>query len=1313
MDSVEWALLSSGLFAQVKPETFRALRQTVRSVQYAPGALIVQEGDVGDAMYVIESGAVQVLAKRGGSESIVLAKLEAGAHFGELALLPGRSGRRTASVRAHTQTKLLRIEREAFQRLLDEHDPLKEHLIELGTERLKENLARQSTLFQALAAGTDDDELREVTFAAGDVLFHEGDDGDTMYLLLSGRATVHRATEAGLARINTVEAGQCVGELALLRRAPRLATVIAETEVRALAVSGRLLEARLGTSPELRAYLQTVERVYALPRRGLVTQHAGTWMGRESLTTLYHLPRGRRVAATRVVGEDLFQLECGDGSSTAGSAQNAGHSVVLRYEKPDDDVLRELRLGPNGEILGVTARGYWAELSDLLDRAVDGVPLAPRPDPDEFSRSGTLAARAEPATDERRICSCVQVTRGAIAELVREGVHGLAEVQARTRCGTVCGACVPWVLELLGHGEWTPVRIVEEIPVAEGIRSFRLAPRDGKVEPFQPGQHVIVEAGIDGLRVQRAYTLTSPSQASEHYEITVKREPRGTFSRWLFDRLDAEPKLRVSRPRGKCTWDATSERTLVCLVAGIGVTPALAALRSRSNGASRRLHVDYSAHSRAELAYAREFEDAVRSGAGVSLTLRETRKSGRLDADLVRALVTDHPDADYLVCGPEGYLRAVVSALENAGIPRERLLVETFTHAGDPPRSARRGTEGTTATALATAAGDGAPDGAFPIAAGALRTDRPTAWSDLWSPPVAPAKHGLIAALRAFGSAVSWFVNHPIWEWRIGGVQLNPLRWLADKVAERAAKIDRTLPREYLSAVGTLSLGPARHHAGVFRRLERQRHPAPDTYAQIVPNPPLAQYSGPLAVDTGWTKVFDGVFLPMIVTRSRSVLREVLCHPERFDRGPLPYHHLQQVVGSPDVTPTLASKAAGLFAGQLHDNATWQRDRKLGVETFGGTMLDPLAGVMTSALNEISRELDPLVARADIVVDAGAMFLRIAFQMVVRSTFGDLDPERMTRIGSELRPLIVGALAYVSRATYGLHGDRPLFEKQMTRAHELVGQIVDLVRAAHAEGRLDSARRFPVVDLIVQGTERGPLSVAELFPFLAVALVAGHETTGHTIAWAVYELCRDPELMADVRAEIDRFYAEAPDRVLTSADYTERPWTQALLFELGRVHPPVYAIPRTALADGSMAPDPSTGLGGFGFCKGTTFVVSFLGVHRDPARWPDAERFFPRRFMEGAPAGATPQELGRHVFAAARAREGAFDLVTFSAGPGRCLGQEFNMLEFFLVLDALLRRYDLELVDPDAPVRDSDAEISGPEAGSLIVRIRKRALSAA
>jgi cytochrome P450 len=65
-------------------------------------------------------------------------------------------------------------------------------------------------------------------------------------------------------------------------------------------------------------------------------------------------------------------------------------------------------------------------------------------------------------------------------------------------------------------------------------------------------------------------------------------------------------------------------------------------------------------------------------------------------------------------------------------------------------------------------------------------------------------------------------------------------------------------------------------------------------------------------------------------------------------------------------------------------------------------------------------------------------------------------------------------------------------------------------------------------------------------------------------------------------------------------------------------------------------------------------------------------------------------------------------MITFSQGPGRCLGQPFNMIEFFAVLDWFLRRYDFALVDATRPVRDVWREISGPEAGGIAIRLRRK-----
>ena len=94
--------------------------------------------------------------------------------------------------------------------------------------------------------------------------------------------------------------------------------------------------------------------------------------------------------------------------------------------------------------------------------------------------------------------------------------------------------------------------------------------------------------------------------------------------------------------------------------------------------------------------------------------------------------------------------------------------------------------------------------------------------------------------------------------------------------------------------------------------------------------------------------------------------------------------------------------------------------------------------------------------------------------------------------------------------------------------------------------------------------------------------------------------------------------------------------------------------------------------------------------------------------MEGVHDGMSPIEKGRAVRAAIRAREHAFDWLSFSDGPGRCPGQHFNAHEFLLVLDALLPRYHFELVHPDDEVRETETMVVGPEPGRLACRIRPR-----
>jgi cytochrome P450 len=210
------------------------------------------------------------------------------------------------------------------------------------------------------------------------------------------------------------------------------------------------------------------------------------------------------------------------------------------------------------------------------------------------------------------------------------------------------------------------------------------------------------------------------------------------------------------------------------------------------------------------------------------------------------------------------------------------------------------------------------------------------------------------------------------------------------------------------------------------------------------------------------------------------------------------------------------------------------------------------------------------------------------------------------------------------------------------------------------------------------------------------------------MAWALYELGRNPELLAAVQAEVDAFIAAHGGRPITPAQYDERPYTLALMHELGRRHPPIHTTARTALRAGEVPPDPATGIGGFRYPKDALLLCSIAGAQMDPETYADPRTFRIERFLAGITPEMTLTERGRQVQATARRLEEEFRLLPFSAGPGGCVGRGFNTLEIFMVLDALLGRFSFELVDPGREVTESDAAIAGPGPGQLRVRVHRR-----
>lgn len=97
----------------------------------------------------------------------------------------------------------------------------------------------------------------EITVAAGKVLCEEGKPGHEFYLILSGTAAVKR----GKRKVATLGAGKCFGEISLLDRGPRNATVVAETDLDVLVLGQRefsgVLDEVPGVAHKLLSYMAT------------------------------------------------------------------------------------------------------------------------------------------------------------------------------------------------------------------------------------------------------------------------------------------------------------------------------------------------------------------------------------------------------------------------------------------------------------------------------------------------------------------------------------------------------------------------------------------------------------------------------------------------------------------------------------------------------------------------------------------------------------------------------------------------------------------------------------------------------------------------------------------------------------------------------------------------------------------------------------------------------------------------------------------------------------------------------------------------
>ncbi len=297
----------------------------------------------------------------------------------------------------------------------------------------------------------------------------------------------------------------------------------------------------------------------------------------------------------------------------------------------------------------------------------------------------------------------------------------------------------------------------------------------------------------------------------------------------------------------------------------------------------------------------------------------------------------------------------------------------------------------------------------------------------------------------------------------------------------------------------------------------------------------------------------------------------------------------------------------------------------------------------------------------------------ITLQVIVRTVFGVEEGPRFTELAEVLtRALDVSAWPPLL-FPFMQHDLGPLSPwGRWLRLKQRMGALLTAeIRHARANG---VAGRNDVLAMLIQARdERGrPLTEEEVHDELVTLLVAGHETTATSLAWALRWILPDRDLTERLLAEIATA-GDDPAKVarLELLDATAR--------ETLRLQPVIPMVGRV-LQEPRRVRD-------WELPRGILVAPSIYLVHRRPSLYPEPDRFHPERFRTFRPA--------------------AWEFLPFGGGLRKCVGATFAIYEMKMVLAAMLPRVSMRLASDDVHVSRRSITLT-PSGGLPIVVRRKR-----
>jgi cytochrome P450 len=330
----------------------------------------------------------------------------------------------------------------------------------------------------------------------------------------------------------------------------------------------------------------------------------------------------------------------------------------------------------------------------------------------------------------------------------------------------------------------------------------------------------------------------------------------------------------------------------------------------------------------------------------------------------------------------------------------------------------------------------------------------------------------------------------------------------------------------------------------------------------------------------------------------------------------------------------------------------WLRQRRMIQPHLHRKELENLFSTMSEAILEVLDRWELLVANRT-EVDLGEKMGEVTMNVITHTMFGagTLPAADVAETGRRATQVV----KYAGKTLFSgllpkwvpIPGRRE-FLQNLGAVQETVNQII-------AKCRQDKEISAGLIQMLLNSVDEESheqMTEAQLFDEVMTIFLAGYETTATALTWVGVALQDHPEVLEKLCAEIDQVLGT---RLPSFEDMPRLVYARQVFMETLRMYTVAPFLPRSS--------NEADRLGNYFLPANALILVFYHGVHHNPNVWDKPEIFDPERF--------TPERMaGQHPFAH----------VPFSAGPRKCVGDEFALMEGLLVMAMLLQRYNVNLL---------------------------------